>query len=100
MSEQYPSTMHPKSHTTSSLRPITRSEGRAWGFAPFGPAAMIGSKLLPLAPRSRMANSSSSANWRSVIPASRRANIDWNASSAIAQAARTLIDLARVLHPA
>ena len=43
--------MHPKSMTTSSPRSIAALIGRAWGFAPFGPDAMIGSKLLPLAPR-------------------------------------------------
>src|SRR5262249_49849978 len=76
MSEQYPSTMQPKSHTIISLCSMRRTLGMWCGFAPFGPDAMIGSKLFPLAPRSRIANSSSSAKARSLRPSARRGSSD------------------------
>src|SRR4051812_11509218 len=52
--------------TTSSPGSIARVVGRACGFAAFGPDAMMGSKLLPLAPRLRISTSRSSAKSRSV----------------------------------
>ena len=88
MSEQYPSTMQPKSRTSSSPGSIRRSDGRAWGLAPLGPAATMGSKLMAAAPRRRISNSRSSPNSSSVgREASRPATLA-KAASAIAQAAR------------
>ena len=66
MSEQYPSTMQPKSSTSSSPGSIRRSDGRAWGLAPLGPAATMGSKLMAAAPSRRISNSRSRPNSSSV----------------------------------
>ena len=66
-----------------------RSLGRACGFAPFGPDATIVSKLLPHAPRSRIATLERAA--RTPARSGRRrasGSIAASASSAIAHAAR------------
>ena len=80
--------MQPKSMTTSSPGSTRRVLGRAWGFAPLGPTATIGSKLLPLAPRRRISTSRSRAKSRSVGRSARVGSSAPRASSAMAHAAR------------
>ena len=58
--------MAPKSMTTSSPGSMRRSDGLAWGRAPFGPLATIDSKATASAPRRRISKSSAMAKSRSV----------------------------------
>lgn len=86
ISEQYPSTLHPKSMRISSPNFSLVSPVSWWGTAAWGPKATIVSKDVEYAPSVRMWYSSSAATSVSVMSSLISGRSRRNPSSAMSQA--------------